>query len=309
MSCNFGRWRALSPEQRDRWRQRTPPCCSWDSASYADKNCARDVGSLVRAAFETGSGRFFSAAPRALVPVGGNGCACNASREPLLSMQWESAPGCSLRRWSAKSFCRALGARRLLFLGDSVMQQLAAVAMNAVAWDDGGCSHQLVFGASDTLINARMGASNRGEHWLRWVDAVAPDVVVLGATAHVYGDANFSRVLEEVARDARARPALTVIWATSTPGGCGKAPLATLHRGVDRSAFFNWGEFLARDAVAKAFFARQGAQFRVLDLEPLHYRQDAHVAEDDCLHLCIPGPLNAIVPPLLTRVLGGFRSV
>jgi len=108
------------------------------------------------------------------------------------------------------------------------------------------------------------------------------------------------------ARYARARPALTVIWATSTPGGCGKAPLATLHRGVDRSAFFNWGEFLARDAVAKAFFARQGAQFRVLDLEPLHYRQDAHVAEDDCLHLCIPGPLNAIVPPLLTRVLGGF---
>ena len=83
----------------------------------------------------------------------------------------------------------------------------------------------------------------------------------------------------------------------------------TLHRGVDRSAFFNWGEFLARDAVAKAFFARQGAQFRVLDLEPLHYRQDAHVAEDDCLHLCIPGPLNAIVPPLLTRVLGGFSSV
>ena len=100
-----------------------------------------------------------------------------------------------------------------------------------------------------------------------------------------------------------------MIWATSTPGGCGKAPLATLHRGVDRSAFFNWGEFLARDAVAKAFFARQGAQFRVLDLEPLHYRQDAHVAEDDCLHLCIPGPLNAIVPPLLTRVLGGFSSV
>ena len=84
MCCNFGRWRALSPKQRDRWRQRTPPCCSWDSASYADKNCARDVGSLVRAAFETGSGRFFSAAPRALVPVGGNGCACNASREPLL---------------------------------------------------------------------------------------------------------------------------------------------------------------------------------------------------------------------------------
>ena len=87
MSCNRGRWRALSSDQRDRWRQRTPPCCSWDSASYADKNCARDVGSLVRAAFETGSGRFFSAAPRALVPVGGNGCACNASREPLLAAE------------------------------------------------------------------------------------------------------------------------------------------------------------------------------------------------------------------------------
>ena len=220
-------------------------------------------------------------------------------------MQWESAPGCSLRRWSAKSFCRTLGARKLLFLGDSVMQQLAAVAMNAVAWDDGICAHQLVFGASDTLINARMGASNRGEHWLRWVDAVAPDVVVLGATAHVYGDGNFSRVLEEVARDARA---------ASAHGDMGDVDARRLRQGAAGDAaprrrpvgLLQLGRVSGARRRRQGLFARQGAQFRVLDLEPLHYRQDAHVAEDDCLHLCIPGPLNAIVPPLLTRVLGGF---
>merc|ERR1719424_1259002 len=57
------------------------------------------------------------------------------------------------------------------------------------------CSSQVLFGHSDTLVARPLGRHSRGEHWLRWAEASAADVVVLGATAHVYGAANFSSLL------------------------------------------------------------------------------------------------------------------
>ena len=44
---------------------------------------------------------------------------------------------------------------------------------------------QVLFGHSDTLVARSLGHNSRGEHWLRWAEASAADVVVLGATAHV----------------------------------------------------------------------------------------------------------------------------
>jgi hypothetical protein len=68
---------------------------------------------------------------------------------------------------------------------------------------------------------------------------------------------------------------------------------------------FQWGEFPQRDAQARAFFSTR-PRWRVLDLQPLHYRVDAHIEPgQDCLHLCIPGPLS-VVPPLLHNVLASF---
>ena len=142
---HHGRWRALSGAARP--LASTPPCCSWDSASYADKNCARDVGSLIaplqRALALLWRRRARSCRRRQRLRV--QRVARAAALDAVGERTGLATPV------GAKSFCRTLGARKLLFLGDSVMQQLAAVAMNAVAWDDGICAHQLVFGASDTL--------------------------------------------------------------------------------------------------------------------------------------------------------------
>jgi hypothetical protein len=44
---------------------------------------------------------------------------------------------------------------------------------------------QVLFGHSDTLVARPLGHNSRGEHWLRWAEVSAADVVVLGATAHV----------------------------------------------------------------------------------------------------------------------------
>ena len=103
-----------------------------------------------------------------------------------------------------------------------------------------------------------------------------------------------------MAHAARERPRLQLIWATSTPGGCGPLPLKSLPPHTPPPELpFQWGEFRQRDAMARAYFARHAPAVRVLDLEPLHYRVDAHIQPGaDCLHMCIPGPLS-VVPQLL----------
>ena len=124
------------------------------------------------------------------------------------------------------------------------------------------------------------------------------------------GAANFSSLLREVAHAARARPRLQLIWATSTPGGCGPRPLESLPPHTPPAELpFQWGEFRQRDAEARAHFARHAPAVRVLDLEPLHYRVDAHIKPGaDCLHMCIPGPLS-LVPQLLNLELAPATPV
>eukprot|EP00966_Prymnesium_polylepis_P042268 982062-Prymnesium_polylepis.1 len=114
---------------------------------------------------------------------------------------------CSLVYWNAHRFCSLLGRRRLLFLGDSIMQQLAATVSNHVRWGyswngsqtDTPCQDQIWFAIGDSLLGRPMGTYERGLHFTEWVRELKPHVVVLGTNNHIYGSSNFTRVLEEVA--------------------------------------------------------------------------------------------------------------
>ena len=116
--------------------------------------------------------------------------------------------------WNATRFCKLLAGRRMLFVGDSTMQQTASVVMSAVSWPyhtkhggtadsepigrTGSCASQLTFGKSDTLIGRPLGRLNRGKPWHEWVNLEKPAIVVLSAGAHVYGHKNFTSLLREV---------------------------------------------------------------------------------------------------------------
>jgi hypothetical protein len=56
---------------------------------------------------------------------------------------------------------------------------------------------------------------------------------------------------------------------------------------------YNHGLFQEFDSLASRTFTNQ-LQQPVLHLEPLYYRADAHpgFGSNDCLHYCIPGPLD-----------------
>ena len=176
-------------------------------------------------------------------PIEGKGCAVGRCLGYMERFEFKSE-GCVLPKWDARAFCEALGSRRILFIGDSTMQQHAASVAHAVRWgsaqgftqgDGASCAARLLAGVSDTLLGRpRFGANNRGHAWDAIVRASGlqtagphADIIVLAAGAHIYGEANFSFVLEQVA-SARERllPHVHLIWQTGPSAGCGPKPLA-----------------------------------------------------------------------------------
>ena len=117
-----------------------------------------------------------------------------------------------------------------MMIGDSTVQQTASVLMNVVRLGGGTCGERVWLALSDTLVGVSFGRRrdgragfNRGLRWTEYVAKHSPDVVVLAAGAHVYGDANFTGMLHTVAAEAeamrRTRPGLKVLWKTQQPGG------------------------------------------------------------------------------------------
>ena len=120
----------------------------------------------------------------------------------------------------------------MLFIGDSTVEQAASVLMNSVQMGYRGtgetsCATSISVADADTLFHLDLGRYNRG-----WTvpdairEARQPEIVVLSAGAHVYGQDNFTRLLRHVAGSARriTRNA-SLIWMTTLPGGCGTSSL------------------------------------------------------------------------------------
>lgn len=153
---------------------------------------------------------------------------------------WRSSR-CQLHRWDASSFCTKLGARRLLFVGDSTMLQMFALLVNEVQWGLRNanwseaqmlnCTSRLLFGPADTPdLLPYGGLWYRGRPWNEWVlrtNLKAGDVVVLSFGAHVYGQSNFMHLLKKVASERRALAnrarGVHFVWKSQAAAGCNSA--------------------------------------------------------------------------------------
>lgn len=281
------------------------PCCGWDNAHWGKHP---ECGNATAVGAE-------KALNSAFVPkedyakVGGNGCACNEKN--LISARWVP-DDCRLWRWKKKSFCQLLGRRKIMFIGDSTMQQTAAVVMNAVYGD---CHRSIAFGMSDTLMGRSLGAMNRGRPWSDWVKEFNPDIAVLSTGAHIK-TADFRALLQEIYSNFSRFPETRFIWKTQNPGGCDskmqvdfKDNFWTNYSGHGDAKRFGWDQFMDRDITAIDFFQRTPVS--ILDVRPLYFRTDAHpgsypdtASVIDCLHFCCHsrGPLH-LIPILLRHTL------
>ena len=306
----------------------TVPCCGWDQEDWERQGrSGRRLPSicgtkpfttedpLKRKAMMVYHGRLDQ-----LVGIGGFACSCSGVR----SMRWAPHKG-TLEAWNAESFCQVLGNRTVLFVGDSTMEQTASVIMNAVYWSlrDRGCQSRLLLAHSDTLVGQNFGVRNDGRHWMHWVRLYEPDIVVASAGAHIALEAGpraFKSVATTVLRDFLASRKNTstkpfrLIWRTQTSMGCAAkagTPITnwSTYQWKD-GRVYNYAKQEERDSFAKRLFAEHNVG--IMDLEPLRYRPDAHVGvgsqshPNDCVHFCVPGPLNALLPALFLHAL---RSV
>ena len=117
------------------------------------------------------------------------------------SWRWEPH-SCELPSWNASLFCDALGSRKLLFIGDSLMGNLAQTLINYAV--PGGCGARVVYTTSHLLnepfLLGQASGGLRKQPWSTWredVERHRPDIVVLSAAAHVYGDTRGATTINE----------------------------------------------------------------------------------------------------------------
>ena len=134
---------------------------------------------------------------------------------------------------------------------------------------------------------------NRGAHW-----APTPTVV-----------AEMGALLDAVAKD---RPDVLVLVRDTPPGhpGCLKDPHPPLASPPFNSLSWqdHWGEFASQnEAVAEVVRARPNVLLLAV-ASMTAFRSDSHHGGRDCLHYCMPGPLDAWVEAL-HRALWGVANL
>lgn len=273
----IGRW----VDSGSKFADVDPPCCSWDpgpgginngagykaprSAALTSSSRALSAPSDARpvCSMDTIYGPLYNGAQHGqsffgrdalLMPSGGLGCRCGVVRAAVIQRFEWTPDSCSLPAWDSGAFCRALGNRTVLWIGDSTGGQLSAAVHNYVAWGGGGCAHHFVHEPSDTLTGKNYGVMNRGKRWIEYVGELAakgarPDIVILGAGPHIasirgrapaatlsgnssdadsviVGTPAFIEVLETTWKDFKdsgwgeGDHPLRLVWRTSLGAGC-----------------------------------------------------------------------------------------
>lgn len=246
------------------------------------------------------------------------GCSCDRKLETALRPspreQWKWVQNdCQLQSFDAAKFCKVLGTKQVLFAGDSTMWQSAATVMSLVA--NLGCVSQLHFGSAKRLV-----VVNEAEHNYHLKDAINkfnPDVVVMTAGPHFHSVEEYQAFLHafgtwmEESKGTNNKK-IEYFWKTINPGhvNCQHAYEPTAY---NSSAFtsetdeYAWGLHPLFDELAKQKMRELG--IAVLDMSPLYARADSHLASagmninGDCLHYCLPGPIDIFATLLYQQLL------
>jgi hypothetical protein len=206
--------------------------------------------------------------------------------------------------FNATLTCHKLNARRVLMIGDSTMHQSAATLMNALF--PAGCQTQFTAMYGDTLVGVPMGGRNRGINWVdsvKWhfTNTTEYGIVILTAGAHVNNRSNYEIVMNYVIEGSKEikqiYPNIQIVWKTQQPAGCTQNISSTIFSGND----YNHNLFYERDMYALSVLPQHG--IHIIDMRMLYYRSDAHRSfANDCLHFCMPGPLD-VIAPLFSQLL------
>lgn len=255
-------------------------------------------------------------------------CSCdrhaNTRYSPSLRESWFwRYRSCRLEDWNARNFCNLLRGP-LLMVGDSTMQQAWSTLVSMVKSGGGECHHNIYFGISPFLETSPPPFSWNVSRFLNAMN-VSVDVLVVSAGAHLKDMGDLVTIFDLLHKDLELQQQRTphpslIFWRGQVPGHilCDKivrpAPYPYGHQDTEQDIIrydkFKWRLFHQFDKYAREELARRSSKIKFLDLHPLYYRPDGHVVKGlfpggrpkphaDCLHSCMPGPLNYFSQALL----------
>ena len=142
---------------------------------------------------------------------------------------------------------------------------------------------------------------SRMHSFLRWAD-----VIVLNRGAHFTPDGGFRAGVRAAVRYIRNLEPDKLIIVRSTPPGhvyCSNYSEPIIAPQDPASLPHHWGEFARQNKILKEEAEAVGAVY--MDVDPMTVlRPDGHLGPPiDCLHYCIPGPLDVWAQLLLNLIL------
>jgi hypothetical protein len=265
---------------------------------------------------------------------GGHACHCDKDEGGLMTTvhnreryYWMPLH-CTLPTWNAKDFCRLLGTRRILTVGDSTFRQSSMTLASMIYAGQGGCADQIYFNASEDLINKKI------LHSLFDVlneSPCVPDIVLTGSGAHVKSleqyATNWNRLQKVFLAFHKRNPEMKFIWKTQNPGHVQcwtyKTPVENWNKtkAKDEYSWYLHDDFDAMSIsniknltnlhLSHSHDEQQGKTeeipfIQVMDMSPLKLRPDSHARSiHDCLHYCMPGALNLFSVLMYNLLLTG----
>jgi hypothetical protein len=263
--------------------------CSWDAYDYKNNPLCGDHMYDKDTLFQ-GSKEFNA-------QTGGHGAVCDVrdnTRHVISKREqytWEPML-CYLIPWNATLFCSVLGNRKVFLIGDSRMLQIGASLMSRLRNDllpQDNCAEQIYSVRSNKF-------QQNVAQVVEYLKVLQPEIIISNTGAHFANAGHFVTdlaYLSTIRRESNLTQS-TWVWATNNPGhvNCSRTsggPLLSTHYTEvnDPNDEYHWQELPRMDSLAKEQAVTLG--MRVIDMSPLYYRQDAH---SDCLHFCLPGPLD-----------------
>ena len=316
-------------------------CCGWDgyygfNISMNEKLCKPEGEQAGQCALHRTGGNSTQ-----LLHAGGNACACDLKNE-LASSDWKfkdtqnnrhkfvwKPTNCDLLAWNGSQFCELLGNRTVLMIGDSTMQQTGVSLINMIIASGASCANQVnivvstLLYVTQTYKNCFVDATLEEAH-----SKIKPDISIFNVGAHLkdIGDLDFIiHSFREFIAKEKADRNVTFLWKTQNPGHVNctnyREPFQDYSLGKDMDKVFhndpnaieqtkyNWNLFPIFDDIARNKSNFIG--YKVIDMDPLYLRPDAHPAQlpdgrkRDCLHFCLPGPLQLFAVLLQTMMFNG----
>jgi hypothetical protein len=134
-----------------------------------------------------------------------------------------------------------------------------------------------------------------------WEDVRGFDVVVFNTGAHFIDAASHSARMKDFATKLKTYtdPSQHLFWRPTIPGhpNCEafKVPGAPGEPVLSSGSGFHWREFHARDAVSLSIIKAVAPDVQMTTVQSYDsgvMRKDRHIGAGDCLHYCMPGPVD-----------------